>query len=348
MARRRTGPYAKRSRNRNLIVLAVVVMVAAVAIGYYFRGADKPAETDAEPNIPPRDVNTAQAVNEPPVEDPPSQQTVREERPPMPPTEIDAEPNVPSNMEVTALIGEALALMAKDPPELIQARDTLNKALELKMNARQRMFVKQQLESMARQWLFTRDIYPSDRLCSSYKVQPGDQLSTICSKYKVPYEIIMVLNNIARPELLQAGQTLKMIHGPFHATINRSTFTMDLFLQDAFVQNFRVGIGKPGRETPTGLWCVKNRMVRPPWTDPDTGKRYEPEDPDYPLGARWIGLEGLEGPAKGREGFAIHGTKEPDEIGAAVSRGCIRMYNDDVTLVYDLLVPGESMVRVVD
>ena len=41
----------------------------------------------------------------------------------------------------------------------------------------------------------------------------------------------------------------------------------------------------------------------------------------------------------GRTGFAIHGTKEPEQIGTAGSRGCIRMYNDDVVLMYNLLVP---------
>jgi len=66
------------------------------------------------------------------------------------------------------------------------------------------------------------------------------------------------------------------------------------------------------------------------------------------LGARWIGLEGLEGEAKGRTGFAIHGTKNPEEIGKAVSRGCIRLYNEDVVLVYDLLMPGVSQVLVSD
>jgi lipoprotein-anchoring transpeptidase ErfK/SrfK len=164
----------------------------------------------------------------------------------------------------------------------------------------------------------------------------------------VPYEIIMALNHISRPEALQAGQTLKLIHGPFNVKIHRSTFTMDLYLQDMFIRSFRVGLGRAGRETPTGLWCVKNRLVKPPWTDPDTGRRYEPDDEDYPLGTRWIGLTGLEGAAKDRTGFAIHGTKNPEEIGTATSRGCIRMYNEQVVLVYDLLVPTNSLVTVED
>jgi len=58
--------------------------------------------------------------------------------------------------------------------------------------------------------------------------------------------------------------------------------------------------------------------------------------------------DGGEGTAKGRTGFAIHGTNDPAEIGAAKSQGCVRMYNDDVVLIYNLLVSGRSLVEIVD
>jgi len=130
----------------------------------------------------------------------------------------------------------------------------------------------------------------------------------------------------------------------------RSTFTMDLYLQDTFVRSFTIGLGKPGVETPTGRWVVKpnGKLLSPTWTDPDTGKTYDSQDPGYPLGARWIGLEGLDGSAKGRTGFAIHGTKNTEQLGIAGSRGCIRLYNDDVELVYDLLRAGVSQVVIVE
>jgi lipoprotein-anchoring transpeptidase ErfK/SrfK len=98
----------------------------------------------------------------------------------------------------------------------------------------------------------------------------------------------------------------------------------------------------PGRETPTGLWVVEpgGKLIRPTWTDPDTGKTYEAEDPDYPLGSRWIRLKGLEGDAVG--------TQDPSLIGTTGSRGCIRLHNGDVILIYNLLMPGFSQVEIVD
>ncbi len=111
-----------------------------------------------------------------------------------------------------------------------------------------------------------------------------------------------------------------------------------------------MGLGKPGRETPTGLWRVKSggKHISPIWTDPDTHKVYSPGDPDYPLGSRWIELEGIKGDAKGQTSFGIHGTKEPDTIGTAGSRGCIRLHNGDAILLYNLLAPIHSLVRVED
>jgi len=64
------------------------------------------------------------------------------------------------------------------------------------------------------------------------------------------------------------------------------------------------------------------------------------------LGSRWIELEGIEGKAKGQTSFGIHGTKEPKTIGAAGSRGCIRLHNGHAILIYNLLVPIHSLVRV--
>ena len=103
-------------------------------------------------------------------------------------------------------------------------------------------------------------------------------------------------------------------------------------------------------ETPTGLWAVKNggKLITPRWTDPISGKTYESEDPDYPLGSRWIGLRGLRGEAVGRTGFAIHGTKKLGEIGTASSQGCIRLRDDDAVLVFNLLVPGDSRVEIME
>jgi LysM repeat protein len=261
-----------------------------------------------------------------------------------------AQPTAEDNPWVAELVSEAITCIEAKPARIIDARDRLNEALPLPMSRRQRAFVKEQLSALADKWLFSRTIFPQDKLTGSYKVKPGELLSTIGRQFKVPFEILMEIDKIDRPEALQAGDTIKVINGPFHARVYRSAFMIDLYLQSTFVRSFPVGLGKPGMETPTGLWVVKEggKMIKPKWTDPISGKTYEAEDPDYPLGSRWIGLEGVKGDAVGRKGFAIHGTKDPNQIGIAGSQGCIRLHNGDAILVYNLLEPGQSRVEIVE
>ena len=259
-------------------------------------------------------------------------------------------PTSESTPESTAFVNEVMTYINTRPPRIIDARNKLNEILSMPMTGQQLAFVKEQLSKLSEKWLFSRTIFPQDKICSHYKVEPGDQFRTIGRKFKVPYEILMQINNISNPRALRAGETIKVINGPFHCRIYRSTFTMDLYLQNTFVRSFPVGLGKPGMETPTGRWVVKSggKLISPTWTDPITGRTYEAEDPAHPLGSRWIGLEGIEGAAKDRTGFAIHGTRNPEEIATAGSRGCIRLYNNDAILVYDLLMPGLSQVMVVE
>ena len=57
---------------------------------------------------------------------------------------------------------------------------------------------------------------------------------------------------------------------------------------------------------------------------------------ENPLGARAIYL--------GSSNYRIHGSNEPDTIGAAVSSGCIRMTNRDVVDLYGRVKVGTRVV----
>jgi hypothetical protein len=252
--------------------------------------------------------------------------------------------------EADKLIAEAASLLNQGVSQIIPARDKFNEALRSStISAQQAKFVKEKLSNLADDWLFSRSVLVGDTLCEFYKVQSGDQLRIIGEKHKVPYEILMKLNNISDPKSLRAGQTLKIVDGPFHAKVYRSTFTMDVYLKNTYVRSFTVGLGVPGSETPTGIWKVKvgGKLIEPEWTDP-TGHTFRPTDPDYPLGSRWIALEGVSGNAVGKEGFAIHGTHKPEQLGTQGSQGCIRLENGNAVLVYNMLFPAYSTVEVLD
>ena len=366
MARHPFGTRAvRKNRNRMYTALLALLVVCVVIAFYYGPFGKNEADTIDDNTIPQPEVNTdtnaADLSQMPVVPDEAEVSEVNETTAFVPPVEVEPElpeappepapgPTVEPNPEAAALIADATAMLSEKPSRIIEARDRLNEALRIPMSAQQRSSVKDQLSELSEKWLLNRTILPDDPLCESYQVKRGDLLTIISDRYKVPYEILMKINNISRPEALPAGKTIKVINGPFHVKVYRSTFTMDVYLQNTYVQSFPVGLGKPGRETPIGLWRVESggKSYSTSWRDPDNGRIYQPEDPDYPLGSRWIALEGLTGEAKGRDGFGIHGTKEPEQIGMAGSRGCIRLHNGDVITVYNMLVPLLSQVEVVD
>jgi len=335
MARYRPSSYGGRKFRKWAYVIATLVIVGLAIVfigGYHPFGKDRrEAGVGLSGTEPTGQVSPA--VSEPRLQ------------------EIAPSPTTESNPKAAELIAKAMADINTRPARVIDARDKLNEVLPMAMSSGQRDFVKEQLSQLADKWLFSPEIFPQDRLCGSYRVKRGELLSTISRRDKVPYEILQEINRIYHPKDLRAGENIKVIHGPFHVRIYRSDFMMDLFLQNTYVRSFRVGLGKPGRETPTGLWRVKpgGKLKSPTWTDPDTGKIYKAQNPDYPLGSRWIALEGVSGDAVGRTGIAFHGTKDdPNLIGTAGSRGCIRLDNGDVILVYNLLVSTHSQVEIVE
>jgi len=341
MGRYPFSSFRRRRRRSRKWVYVISVLLIIIAVKAFIRGSE-PASTFGDEDEFGVSIARAQTEN--------GTVPFAIKSIPEPPLYKIPDPTSKPTRESTAFINEVMTYINTKPPGIVDARGKLNEMLSMPITAQQLAFVKKQLSKLSEEWLFSRTIFPQDKLCSHYKVEPGNQFRTIGRKFKVPYKILMQINNISNPRALRAGETIKVINGPFHCRIYRSTFTMDLYLQDTFVRSFSIGLGKPGMETPTGHWVVKSggKLISPPWTDPITGKAYEAEEPDYPLGSRWIGLEGIEGNAKDRTGFAIHGAKNPEEISIAGSQGCIRLHNDDAILVYDLLMPGLSQVIVVE
>ena len=58
--------------------------------------------------------------------------------------------------------------------------------------------------------------------------------------------------------------------------------------------------------------------------------------PQNPMGVAAMTLSGGE--------YAIHGTNVPSSIGGFVSYGCIRMYNQDITDLYDRVSVGTPVI----
>jgi lipoprotein-anchoring transpeptidase ErfK/SrfK len=316
------------------VVIGLVIIAAAIFIFY------------------PHKKNKQQT--EAPVTLPPEQQQTQTQQP-VQPTQNTVAPGTPITPPVNSTNPRAAAMLADaqnciNAGKVITARNTLNDVLNMQLDTSTRDIVKRQMTELANQWLFTRVIQLGDDLCESYRVQAGDKLTNIAAAHKVPYQLIMKINNITSDRGLRSGQNIKVINGPFHAVAYKSGYVLDLYLQNIYVKSYKIGIGKEGHETPPGLWRVKvgGKMIKPTWTDPETGHTFYANDPNYPLGSGWIALDGIDNRTRGINGIAIHGTKDENTIGTKSSLGCLRLYNGELTEVYDLMEPGASEVRIVE
>lgn len=172
---------------------------------------------------------------------------------------------------------------------------------------------------------------PQPHFVEPYVVQPNDRLSSIASKYNLSWEYVAKLNR-TEPRRIQQGQKIKIMKGPFAAVVDLNEFALTIHLQGYFVKKYEVGIGKDGA-SPIGKFTVLNKVENPQYTGPD-GKVISADSPLNPLGERWLDLG---------DSYGIHGTIEPESIGKAASRGCIRMREKDVIEVYDFLVKGSEV-----
>jgi len=187
--------------------------------------------------------------------------------------------------------------------------------------------LKGRLEEMARRIYFQ----PQPHYMPAYEVQPGDRLEKIASQYDVSWQYLADLNRV-EPHRIRVGQKLKVIRGPFSAVVDMSDFQITIHAHGYFVARFPVGIGKDG-STPIGRFNVKEKLEDPTYYGPDGV--IANDDPTNPLGERWIDLG---------DSYGIHGTIEPESIGKAESRGCVRLTNEDVAEVYKLLTVGSEVV----
>lgn len=167
---------------------------------------------------------------------------------------------------------------------------------------------------------------PERHYLKPHVVEVGDSLTSIAKTYDVPWQYLAKLNRIKDPRSIQPRQRLKVIRGPFSAVIDLSDFELVIHAHGYYVHRFPIGIGRDGA-SPIGKFKVINKVENPTYFGTD-GTIIKADDPRNPVGEYWIDLG---------NGYGIHGTINPDSIGKAMSKGCIRMHNKDVAEVFGLL-----------
>ncbi len=248
------------------------------------------------------------------------------------------------------LIESGFALIRTEP---VQARELLSRGLAtLDLSPDVADQVRTRLGEINEYLVFGPDAHPDDSFTQSYTIKSGDRLSTIVRRQGmlIDWRFAQRINRISKPSRIREGDPIKLVTGPFHAVIDKSDYRLDLYIGEEdhriFVRSFDVGLGEHDG-TPTGRFQInKSKMANPDWRDSRTGQYYAPDDPTNPIGEFWLGLDGIEERTAGLESYGMHGTIEPDSIGRQQSRGCIRLRDDDIELLFELMVPGVSEVTI--
>ena len=132
--------------------------------------------------------------------------------------------------------------------------------------------------------------------------------------------------------------------------LDRSRRLLTVFENGRPLRRFPVAVGMPGWETPVGSFRVLEKTINPVWEHPQKGT-HTPSGPANPLGSRWIGFHQ---DCQGRRGWdgeqmldikgcvvtGFHGTPNRWTVGRALSHGCVRLHDEDVREVFDLVSLG--------
>lgn len=158
-----------------------------------------------------------------------------------------------------------------------------------------------------------------------HTVKPGETLNQISKDYRTPLSAIISANPDINPNVIYPSQSI-IIPGfpptdtiPYQIDVSINNRWLRLLKDDALQKQYPIAVGRILHGTPVGNYIIINKAP----------------NPGGPYGTMWMSLS--------KEHYGIHGTNDPSSIGKAVSRGCIRMYNNDVEELASIVPIGTSV-----
>ncbi len=174
-----------------------------------------------------------------------------------------------------------------------------------------------------------------------YVVQPGDSLVAIRKKViaerpnlNLCTGLIQRANQLRDGNSIYPNQKLRIPLDPVHTLVSLKARFLLYYHGEEVVAAWPVTIGREDRTVP-GEYTAGEKQEEPMWFR--QGDPVPFGEPDNPLGTRWIAWNGS-------NGLGFHGTWEPETIGQAASDGCIRMRNEDVEALFEVLPRGSRIV----
>jgi lipoprotein-anchoring transpeptidase ErfK/SrfK len=113
--------------------------------------------------------------------------------------------------------------------------------------------------------------------------------------------------------------------------VDKYNFTLYEVKHQRLAHIYPIATGRPRTPTQPGLWLVGQKEHMPATSD--WGARRMKIFREHQYQSHW-------------SGYAIHGTNRPTSIGSEASHGCVRMFNEDVSKLFERTALGTPVVIV--
>lgn len=172
-------------------------------------------------------------------------------------------------------------------------------------------------------------IYSNEHLIeSAYRVQGNETLLDIATRHKVPWQLLANINGMRSPDAVAPGTELKVVPGPFNATISLSRNELTLFAKKLYAGRFTIAVGNS--PTPqAGVYSIIDKLPGRTFYAGD-GQTIPIDDPNNPYGRVWIDLG---------DNIGIHGSSSD----RALTGGCIGLSATDANDVFGILSKGSTV-----
>lgn len=240
-----------------------------------------------------------------------------------------------SKKPVIPVSASAILAQAKDleiKGNLLDAKAAYQKLITEYPNLSDVMIWQRKLEEMNMKSLFSPLVTPKS---IQYDVKPGDTLTRIAKDNKTTVELIKRSNNLTNDNIVP-GKKLKIWTAPFSILVYKGQNILILKADEEIIKTYIVSTGA-NNSTPIGTYKIVTKLPNPTWFK--AGAVVPSGSADNQLGTRWLGFN--------LQGYGIHGTIDPQNLGKQVTQGCVRMANPDVEELYTI-VPSGTTVTIVD
>jgi len=180
------------------------------------------------------------------------------------------------------------------------------------------------------------------------RLEKGDTLPDIARHFSLGINAISAANPGVDVWVPEAGERVLLPLGFILPDAPRKGIVVNLAAMRLFrykddgtslsVATYPIGVGTSERPTPTGTMHVVRKAIRPTWYVPVSIAREHrkkgdilpaavPPGPENPLGEYALYLS--------KSGYLIHGTNKPASIGLTATNGCLRLYPENVKMLFD-------------